>query len=383
MILAIALLAPGCFEDLQHPSDVVADQLVDGAVHIGALLPLSEGGGLSQRDAVRMAAEDASAVGPHTIAVVVADSRPERIAGLDGVDTEVRRRLELLRRAGAPAVVVADDGAAVTARRFGDSRGPVVMSYAASSDAPFEVLRGAPTFRLGPPDSVLGPALAALASRGPQGTAVLAVQGDPFGVGLRAAVESALADSGRTVVQGAWLDPRIQGGQPERVAPVLARSPSTIVLALPAGIAAAVINEALPRSQGIDWVLAPTVVSPAFLDNVADPQALDGALAIAPATGSRFASRFLERTGRAPAPNDSLAYDAVRLLASAAALTGLDAPTGRDLARELPGLDHAGEYTQWRLLPDGRADADHPLQVFRFDAATRSFFPDARTNSAR
>ncbi len=184
IVTTIALPLPGCFEDLQHPSAVVADQLVEGALHIGALLPLSEGGGLSQRDAVLMAADDATAEGPLKFAVVVADSRPERIAGLTGVDTEVRRRLELLRRAGAPAVVVADDATAVTARRAGDSRGPVVMSYAASSDAPFEVPRGAPSFRLGPPDSLLGPALAALAARASGSVAVLGVQGDPFSMGL-------------------------------------------------------------------------------------------------------------------------------------------------------------------------------------------------------
>ena len=375
-LASIALILPGCFEDLQHPSDIVADQLVPGAVHVGALLPLSEGSGLSQRDAVLMAAEDASADSGLTIAAVVADSRPERIAGRAGIDTEVRRRLELLRRAGAPAVVVAEDSTAVTARRFGDSRGPVVMSYAASSDAPFDVPRGAPSFRLGPPDSVLGPALAARA--GPD-AAVLSLEGDPFGEGLRAAVEAAIVQAGDPLIEGARLDPLAGGGQRERVGPVLARGPKAIVLALPAGAAAAVINEALPRSEGIRWVLAPTAVSPAFVDNVADPDALAGAVAVAvaPAVSSEFSARFQERLGRAPAPYDALAYDAVRLLASAAALSGLDAPTGRDLARALPGLDHAGEYTRWKLRLDGRADADHPLQAFRFDAATRSFFPDS------
>ena len=371
---AVAGILAGCFEDLQHPSDIVADQLVEGAVHIGALLPLSDGGGLSQRDAVLMAAEDATRDAGITFAIVLADSHPERITGLAGVDTELRRRLELLRRAGAPAVVVADDATAVTARRAGDSRGPVVMSYAASSDAPFDVLRGAPSFRLGPPDSVLGPAIAALASGAQGGVAVLALDGDPASMGLRAAIEAALVAGGDVLIEGAWLDPLAQGGQRERVGPVLARRPGVIIPALPPAMAAAVINEALPMSSA-RWVLPPTAVSPAFLDNVADPDALDGALAIAPATGSTFTAQFQERTGRSPAPYDSLAYDAVRLLALAAGRTELSDPSGRDLARELPGLDYAGAYTSWRLRGDGRVDSDHPLQVFTFDAATRSFVP--------
>ena len=60
---------------------------MEGALHIGALLPLSEGGGLSQRDAVLMAADDATAEGPLKFAVVVADSRPAIGMAID--DTEI------------------------------------------------------------------------------------------------------------------------------------------------------------------------------------------------------------------------------------------------------------------------------------------------------
>lgn len=377
-IVAITLLLPGCFEDLQHPADVVSGQLVPGALHIGALLPLSEASGLSQRDAVLMAAKDATDVGPRAVAVVVADSRPERVAGRAGVGTEVRRRLDLLRRAGAPAVVVADDVTAVTARRFGDTRGPVVMSFAASSDAPFAVPRGAPSFRLGPSAESLAAALIALA---PAPIAVLTLRDDPFGAGLLVALEQA----GAELVDGASLDPATSGGHPEAVRPVLSRGPRSIIPALPPGLAASVINEALPRSDGVAWVLPPNVVSPAFVDNVADPEALEAApaTAVAPAIPAAFSSRFQERTGRSPAPFDALAYDAVRLIAFAAAQAELPDPTGRDLARALPGLDHAGEYTVWRLRADGRTDADHPLQALRFDAATRSFFPEAGAAGVR
>lgn len=382
----LTLGLPGCFDDLQHPSDPVADQIVPGAMHIGALLPLSDGTGLSERDAVLMAVEDANALGGLTFAAIVADSRPERLTGLSGIDTEVRRRLELLRRADAQAVVVADDATAVTARRAGDSRGPVVVSYAASSDAPFDLTRGAPSFRLGPPDEALAEAIAALSGRVAGGVAVLALQDDPYGVGLREAVEAALGRRGIYVVEGAWLDPLARGGQGDLVAPVLARSPGTIVPALPAGVAASVINEALPRSPEVAWVLPPSVVSPAFLDNVADLDALDGALAVAPAAGSgeawsEFVAGFLARTGRAPAPYDALAYDAVRLVAAAAnrwrEAGGAGSPSGRDLARELPATAYSGAYTSWKLRLSGMADATHPLQVFRLDAATRSFFPES------
>ena len=111
--LALTLAMPcACHEDLQHPSDFVADQWVAGALPIAALLPLSEGAGLSARDAVRLAADDAgAALNDAVFATLVADSAPSRITGGAGIETELRRRLALLRGAGAPAVVVADGAA--------------------------------------------------------------------------------------------------------------------------------------------------------------------------------------------------------------------------------------------------------------------------------
>ena len=60
---ALALLATACYSDVHQPADVVASQLVPGAVHLGALLPLSEGTGLSHRAAVTLAAEQVATAG--------------------------------------------------------------------------------------------------------------------------------------------------------------------------------------------------------------------------------------------------------------------------------------------------------------------------------
>ncbi len=386
--LSLALALPcACHEDLQHPSDFVADQWVEGALPIAALLPLSEGVGLSARDAVRLAAEDAGVVAEDVaFATVVADSAPSRITGVEGIDTELRRRLALLRGAGVPAVVVADGAAARVARQSGDSRGPVVLSYALSGGDSASSGRGAPTFMLGPSHDHVGRLMASVALDVGPSVAVLTLAGDPEGASLRAAVEAAVVAGGGHVVEGAWLDPLAAGGQRERVAPVLARAPAVVVPALPAGVIASVVNEAMPSTPAVAWLFPPWAVSPSLVDNLSDPAALEGSRAVAPGAGvgpmwGDFVARFVERTGRAPAPFDALAYDAVRLVAAAAGrwmdAGGSGVPSARDLARELPEVDHGGAYSRWRLRADGGADAQRPLQVFRFDATTRSFFPDS------
>ncbi len=285
--LSLALALPcACHEDLQHPSDFVADQWVEGALPIAALLPLSEGVGLSARDAVRLAAEDAGVVAEDVaFATVVADSAPSRITGVEGIDTELRRRLALLRGAGVPAVVVADGAAARVARQSGDSRGPVVLSYALSGGDSASSGRGAPTFMLGPSHDHVGRLMASVALDVGPSVAVLTLAGDPEGASLRAAVEAAVVAGGGHVVEGAWLDPLAAGGQRERVAPVLARAPAVVVPALPAGVIASVVNEAMPSTPAVAWLFPPWAVSPSLVDNLSDPAALEGSRAVAPGAG--------------------------------------------------------------------------------------------------
>jgi len=239
---------------------------------------------------------------------------------------------------------------------------------------------------LGPSHDRVGRLMASVALDVGPSVAVLALAGDPEGQSLRAAVEAAVVQAGGHVVQGAWLDPLAAGGQRERVGPVLARGPAVVVPALPAGVIASVVNEGMAASPAVAWLFPPWAVSPSLVDNLAHPVALEGSLAVAPGAGvgpmwGDFVARFVERTGRAPAPFDALAYDAVRLVAAAAVrwmeAGGAGVPSAQDLARELPGVDHGGAYSRWRLRSDGRADAQRPLQVFRFDATTRSFFPDS------
>jgi len=422
-LLPVLLLLSACYSDVHVPADVVAGQLEPGAVHLGVLLPLSEGTGLSHRDAVRLAEERVAAAGlagGRPVVAVVADSRPEAVVGRSGVEAEVERRVRLLAGYGVPALVVAGDASALAARRAAASDGLAVLSYAAGAAELLETGEGrrAPAFSLAPPLRLVGPVLAALAAEaGHARLGVLRLEGDPFGEALAAAVEAEFAARGGWFLQDATLDPERPRALRDRLLPLLAAGPDVLIPALPPADAARLVNEVAALGADVGWVLPHTVVSPAFLDNVADLGPLAGAPALAPALGegsgyADFEEAFAARFARPPAPFDSLAHDAFVLLALAAARAAAEVlgtgqvpasspPVGRDLARHLPAVsappgervgpadlghaleildaggsvEYVGAWADVRLRADGEVVGDLPLQVYRLDANVAVFRP--------
>jgi len=417
LLLPLASLLPGCFDDTWAPPDVVADRLVPGALHVGALLPLSDGAGLSHRDALLLASERVAAAGRpggRELVPIVLDSAPSRTVGAAAVADEVQRRVRLLASYGVPALIVAGDNATLASRRAAASDGLLVLTYAASSDAVLAALGGRrpPTFRRGPPASAVGPVLATLAREaGHEALATVRLAGDAFGEELTAAAQAEFETHGGRVAASIQLDPARPSELRERLVTLLAAGPDVVLPALPAEHLARVVNEASALGAKPSWVLPHTAVSPAFVDNVTDLGPLSGAPALAPAPGqgaaySEFEALFLARFGRAPGPLDSLAWDALHLVALAAARAAAELPhgtppVGRDLARHLPpvtaapgerhspdglasalralaagaSVEYVGAYAEYDLRPSGESVGELPLQVYRIDAETGTFLP--------
>ena len=416
-LLLLAALLPGCFEDAWAPPDVVEDQLVPGALHVGALLPLSDGTGLSHRDALLLAAERLAAAGPlggRAVVPIVVDGAPERSVGRAGVVEEVERRVRLMASHGVPALIVADDATALAAQGAATAEGLLIVAYAATSETVIEGpgARRPPTFRLAPPARLIGPVLAAMARESGHGTlAVVRLADDAGGAALAESLEGAFVALGGVPVEGLVLEPLRPWTLRERLGRLLAARPDVIVPALPAAHAARLVNEVAALGGGPSWLLPPAAVSEAFLESVADLGPLSGAAALAPSPGqggsfSDFEAMFRERYGRAPGPLDSLAWDSLVLVALAAASAAAEAPqgtlpVGRDLARHLPpvtappgrrlgpaglaealaalvageSVEYAGAYAEYDVEPSGGISGELPLQVYRIDARTGTFVP--------
>jgi branched-chain amino acid transport system substrate-binding protein len=418
LVLALGLTAACYSEEFGAGGpDIVVDQLEPGALHIGVMLPLADGTGVSQRDAVLLAVDAVNGAGlPGGLRVkpIIVESQPVQVVGRADVDAEVRRRVDLMEAHGVPALVVGGDRAAAVATPEAVLGGLTIISFSATAAAlgnrahPFAER----AFRLAPPVRLIGGVMAGLArDAGRRRLAVIQRQGDPFGNGLGQAVEEAHRLTGGAVLDPVLLDAFLEFDHQGRLGQLLEREPDVIVPALSAIDMARVVNEVAALGGRPGWLLPHTAVGPTFIGNVAAPAALSGALAVAPVSGQGdghawFAARMEERFGHAVGAFDALAFDAVALLALASAralreprdgnpVAGAELPRhiravangpGRRLGpaelREALGVLAAGDEIEWTgawadfdLASTGEPLGELALQIYSFDAATKGFAP--------
>lgn len=179
-----------------------------------------------------------------------------------------------------------------------------------------------PWFRLAPSAKALGEALAKRANAADIERVAILHSNSPYDRALSSAAKTRFAQIGGTVALELELNPKAQSYADEVSAAIDAKVTDVILAASPRA-AAIVVNEfdALSTKKP-NWFLSPLLKTDLLLQNVA-PQALEGALGVAPKIyerGGQFPTAFSARwLGDEPLEGAYFYYDAVVLLAVALA----------------------------------------------------------------
>lgn len=322
-ILTAAALTAGCDRDASD----------GGAVRIGLVGPMEASYGVSVREGAELAVEELNASGGvrgREIELVVRDDRSESARAI-GIATE------LANDPGIVAVVghVNSGTTRAAARIYNAPERPLL---AVSPTATSAELSGAGpwSFRVCATDLQHGPALAqwARTSLGSRRAAILYAN-DSYGRGMLASFSNAFRERGGTVVSDdPYLPVLVDSVDVLRpyLERAIARNADILVIAGELDVALPALE--LARSMGFTGPLlggdgllgmeqeAPDAdrvyISTGFLPDQSGTAA------------QRFVAAYQERFGAAPTGDAALAYDAVRLLASAIAEAGTDRTALRD-----------------------------------------------------
>jgi neutral amino acid transport system substrate-binding protein len=213
-----------------------------------------------------------------------------------------------------------------------------------------------PWFRLAPSAKSLGESLAKQASAKGVKKAAVFHSSSPYDRALGGAAASRFTQLGGMVAVKAELDPEAQSYAHEVRAAIDAGVTDVILAASPRA-GAIVINEfdALSRTEP-QWFLSPLLKTDLLVQNVA-PQALDGALGVAPKIYERdgnFPQAFADRwLGDQPLEGAYFYYDATALLSIALAKAAYSETELKLNASMLDAAGPPGEDVRWDELDVG------------------------------
>lgn len=350
--LVLAIMGAGCADSAPDDSNTVA---------IGLLLPYTGSGSATAANferAVLYAADRINAAGGiqgRRIRIVPRDTHSDIGRGRQAATELVAEGVAAV--LGAESAEIAADLAPTLADRDVVLISPLV---GAASDPTTDC--GRAWYRLAPSAQALGAALAKVAAaEGAKRTAILH-SATLYDRALSAALAERLRTLGGTVALELELDPAAQG-YADAVAAVTAAKVDSIALALPPISAALLANElAASGASPVRLYLSPLLKTPLFVQNVA-PQALEGALGVAPKVGATvdaFAAEFGERwQGDRPLEGAHFYYDAMMLLAMALQSAVIDGTGHVDAASLREAIVGAaappGESVQWSEIEVGLA----------------------------
>lgn len=343
-LLALVLGATGCSSD---------DAVPDGGLKVGLLLPFTGSASATASNLER--------------ATLYAADRINDGGGINGTkvrvisrDThsDVNRGVAAARQLASEGVVavIGPESAEIAEqiRPVLADEGVLFLSPLVGAAAEPSRVCDTPWFRLAPSAKSLGEALAKQAtSQQVQRVAVL-YSSSPYDRALGAAAAARFATLGGKVALQLELNPTAQSYSTVISAAIDAKATDVILAASPRA-AAILVNEfdALSEQQP-HWFLSPLLKTELLVQNVA-PQALEGALGVAPKIydhGDAFPTAFSQRwMGDSPLEGAYFYYDAMALLAVALAK---DDPADPNLSRAM--LDAAGppgEGVRWDELEVG------------------------------
>lgn len=343
----LALAACGCSEEEAAPTPE--------GLRVGLLLPFTGSASATASNLERAALFAADRIN----AGGGIDGQPLRIISRD-THSDAQRGVDAARELAAlGAVAVIGPESAEVAEQVG----PVLAEQNVLFLSPFVGAAAdpgrtcdTPWFRLAPSAKALGEALAKQAGAADVHEVAVFYSSSPYDRALGGAAATRFAQLGGKVAVQLELDPEAQSYASE-VRRALNAGVTDVILAASPRAAAIVVNEydALSRSKP-RWFLSPLLKTDLLVQNVA-PQALDGALGVAPKIYERdgqFPETFAQRwLGDEPLEGAYFYYDATALLAVALAKSAY-----RDSELELnPAMLEAagppGEAVRWDELELG------------------------------
>jgi ABC-type branched-subunit amino acid transport system substrate-binding protein len=348
--VALVTLTIGCTASSHEPSDTW---------NIGLLLPYtgaSSGVAANFERAAIYAVDRINAGGgikDKKVRLVAADTHSDVSRALEGLDKLIEEKV---------VIVIGPESSDIAT-----AIAPVLQSHqiaflspliGAANDKAYDCSHR--WFRLAPSSRALGEALAKqLVADNVPTTTILNAAGS-YNEALRDAVASRFRTLKGTVIDSIELDPNAQSYD-EVVEKVVASNVESVVLATAPKTAALIINEfdaatkAPPR-----WYLSPLLKTDVLVENVA-PEALDGAIGVAPDiynTSADFPNAFAERwNGDHPLEGAYFYYDALALIAFSLQMAKLN----ENGVLELPAFESAildaaaapGESAQWSQIEIG------------------------------
>lgn len=346
-LAALALVASGCSEEEAAP--------IPEGLRVGLLLPFTGSASATASNLERSALFAADRIN----AGGGIDGQPLRIISRD-THSDPERGVEAARELvalGAVAVIgpesadVAEQVAPVLAEENVLFLSPFVGAAADPSRT-----CSTPWFRLAPSAKALGEALAKQAKAANVPEVAVFYSGSPYDRALGAAAASRFPQLGGKVVVQAELDPDAQSYASE-VRRAIDAGVTDVILAASPRAAALVVNEfdALSRTKP-RWFLSPLLKTDLLVQNVA-PQALDGALGVAPKIYERdgnFPETFAQRwLGDEPLEGAYFYYDATALLAIALAKSAYSDTKPELNPAMLEAAGPPGEAVRWNELDVG------------------------------
>jgi len=334
-------LVSGCFAE---------DKAPEGGIAIGLLLPFTGSASATASNLER--------------ATLYAADRINNGGGINGQSVRIvsRDTHSEVRRGTAEAAALADSGVvaiigpesseiAEQMRPDLAQDGVLFLSPLVGAAAEPSRTCDVPWFRLAPSAKSLGEALAKQAKA--QNVTRLAVlySTSPYDQALGGAAAARFATLGGEVTLELQLDPEAQS-YASQVREAIRAGVTDVILAASPRAGAIVVNEfdAL-SSMRPHWFLSPLLKTDLLLQNVA-PQALEGALGVAPKIyelGDEFPKKFSERwLGDEPLEGAYFYYDAMALLAVALSKSTQGGGDEPDLGKAmLAATARAGERIGW------------------------------------
>jgi branched-chain amino acid transport system substrate-binding protein len=299
------------------PGNPIAAMLDPNAINIGSV-----GWRTSTRDAFLLAAKQINDAGG------VLGKRLNAIALVARDNAEAQDMGRQLLDAGVSIINVSTSTRVLNLLPLAKLKGVAILTESSSSPTLTTIADDDLIFRIGVSDVDATPVLAKVAFDAGKRRAVLLVNaGDAFGAGLSSLFAPAFLAQGGQVVRTVQIPFGLKSGFASYLQQVFEAGPDVILNGiLAADISANVLNEALTTKYAGMWLLPGTAAgNQTFVDNLADPAQLIGAVSGSAATiGAydnpsyrQFRSAYLAQYGGEPQDFTAPTYDIAMVMALA------------------------------------------------------------------